>query len=67
MLEFKHTFNFSQVTLIKLSSLQNIPKTIRICGHLQNKPYKTTSRFLPNFTIPGKHHTERKQIKIENG
>ena len=27
----------------------------------QNKPYKTTSRFLPNLTIPGEQLTKRKQ------
>ena len=33
----------------------------RICGHFQNKPYKTASRFLPNLTIHGEHHTEQNQ------
>ena len=61
VLELKHTFKFSQVTLIKPIHRKKIPKTTRICGNLQNKPYKTTSRFLPNFTMPGEHHTERKQ------
>ena len=42
-------------------TLQKIPKTTRICNHLQNKPYKTMSRFLSNLTIPGEHHTEQKQ------
>ena len=42
-------------------TLQNISKTTRICGHLQNKPYKTTSRFLQNLTIPSEYRTERKQ------
>ena len=41
-------------------------KTTRICGHFQNKPYKTTSMFLPNLTIPGEHHTERKQNQNRN-
>ena len=47
--------------LQKNHTLQNISKTTRICGHLQNKPYKTTSRFLQNLTTRGEHHTERKQ------
>ena len=42
-------------------TLQKIPKSTRICSHLQNKTYKTTSRFLPNLTTPGKYHTEQKQ------
>ena len=43
--------------------MQKIPQTIRICSHFQNKPYKTTPRFLPDLTIPGKHHTTRKQYQ----
>ena len=42
-------------------TLQKILKTTRICGHFQNNPYKTTSRFLPNLTIPGEHHTKQNQ------
>ena len=42
-------------------TLQKIPKTSRICDHFQNKSYKTRSKFLPNLTIPGEHHTEERQ------
>ena len=42
-------------------TLQNIADTTRICVHPKNKPYKTTSRFLPNLTTPREHHTEGKQ------
>ena len=42
-------------------TLQKIPKITRICSHFQNKPYKTTSTFLPNLAIPGEQHATRKQ------
>ena len=45
----------------QIHTLQKIPKTTRICGHFQNKPYKTMSRFLPNLTIPCEHHTKQNQ------
>ena len=41
--------------------LNKIPQTTRIWCHFQNKLYKTTSRILSDLTIPGEHHTTRKQ------
>ena len=35
----------------------------RICSHLQNNPYKTTTMFLRNLTTPGDHHTVQKKKK----
>ena len=51
-------------------TLQKIPQTIWICGHFQNKQFKTTSSILSELTIPGEHHTtgkghqNRKRIKM---
>ena len=61
MLEFKHILEFSQATLIKSIHYKKLKKTTRIWCHFQNKPYKTTSRFLQDITIPGEHHTQGKQ------
>ena len=44
--------------LLLLCFITITKKTTRIYVHLQNRPYKTTSRFLQNLTIPGKNHTE---------
>ena len=59
VLKLKHTFNFSQVTLIK-HTLQKTPETTWLCGHFQNKQYNKTSRILPNLTTPGEHQAKRK-------
>ena len=38
-----------------------LPGVVRFGKKLDIVLYKTVSRFLPNITTPGKHHTERKQ------
>ena len=54
---------FSQATLIKHVHCKKSRSLIKICSHFQNKPYKTTPRILSDFTIPGEHHTTRKQYQ----
>ena len=61
MWKVKRAFDFFPSPPNLTHTLQNTPKTTRICGHLQNKPYKSTSGFLPNLTKPDEHHTEWKQ------
>ena len=65
MLEFKRHIKFFSSHPNQTNTLQKIPKTTRICGHFQNKPYKITSRFLPNFTILSIRLLYKNKIKIE--
>ena len=47
----------------QIHAFQEIPQTTRICSHFKNRPYKTTPKFLSDFTIPAGHHTTQKQYQ----
>ena len=67
MFELKHAFHLFQATLIKPILSKKTPKTTRICGHFQNKPYKTTSRFYQISPYQVNLIINEKKVNIENG
>ena len=63
ILDLKHTFNFSQATLIKPIHCKKVQQIIRISSHFQNKQHKTKSQVLSDFTQLGRHYITRKQYQ----